>query len=1642
FTLYAGYLILKSELDPKGLFREIQVLFARLLDQLAQSSREKRLLELCRDEELVRKLLNLELTRQDWKEVLEKKESLSMDALVGRLKEIGIEVSEEFGIPLTSFEMRPVNPVFRDAVHQAQKAAYAFYDAARRREDVFYEKISTVMRERSLDKAIVITGGFHTDGMTDLFREHEVNYGVLTPRLMERSDEQLYRTVMLQNKASLFELSYLEAALRSMPPGAYATQVGEEEFMNSLSALITAIGHVGGVGTSQAIEIFNQSKFAEDAGIRIEPTSARLNDKGRPVYEVTPRRFGVSKTGPVGRSEMRVTPTTAALGAIMVTTPMLAAVSQSAAQNAPQNNPAIHVSPYASSTIARTDTLTIITRKEFQKGLYKDKVPAEFLADTTAYRALEDAFKSRSTKAVQVTRSTEVTPGETIPGGVVFTPVDPMTAIINYFKFVSHEDIGVLSQLIGNQRPGAWVRDVYNLNPNNYTIEGIEAFVRSHPEILERFMPADMETITDLASELSELEIERILIAGFADVLPGTTDEKLRAAFEEIARANGTTPEEVRAIYNDHLNRVLISQLRAVIFAEFLRGLPGFENFTYVMEGLGTEGATQDETASEEERGVDRRVEVVVELAPEAEELPPTQSPEIVETSYNIGILERYRREALPWYLQIGGEYGTFSTGPGARNVLIGLNEFHQFYKGSGKDFKKTFPNYDKYSDFFTNDWNAGGLLSKPKTPGQEGLQNNLNKFGVDTLGGSGLQGLVWRLNAPRGKFTQGGGLTRYTRAITAPGIRQPQVTDKKGIPQKVKIGAKGGEDLGAKENISGGIEVGIGDVKINAGLNYGAQYNTAYGYRGVLNLDASGVNTNDAQVMFMNEVIESTRQFLYDFHLDNYWNAMDGSWENHPAGFFNGPYNANFKGGVGGFGNIQKGAVGSLEFTAPDGARIRVTIDREFAAGGRGQMDLNVYGTGRNFVDIVKVEYVDALGWNGRTARDWWGTMDYSALGPLKASSSMGYGDLDNAKMLSLDIPGGLSATFAIYGNTTEGAFNQVDLVARLLGQFVHDNLGKKFHGDVNVSGNAIWDGQGIAFDKGYNFDRGSWTNANTYERVPNYWSQRQAGTMVQLRYPFMVEEGNLSFGVTPYLQGSMEHFWKPDSAFKLTVYGGRNFDLGYGGAGRVTYDGNLLTASGAVYAGGQNGRWGLTGANVVLGFNIIPGVGIEGLDEAFMNVHGSTFSKADAVRAAQDMFRGLQGRYYGFLTLSAMTQDMQGLTLMNELMGVLPDYATGYLQLGKSFNNGRNIYLDVEGISQFMRHANSLMMRYGMGYNAPHWSFNVGLGRDWSTAFGLTIKFGKAGPSTRSPGRSEVRQAITESLTSEEMSAVKEMALGPDLGKLANAEKKGFSSRDVVNLVSAGFWALGSGLGAVLEAVKGLVSLAVRSVRDQFKALRPDAVMPMTDLPGFVVDVLDESPTASKINAIRAVLTGNSNQHHGILLSVAEGMSLQAVKASLREAIGSVSPEIRRRIHVDVFRAGNALVLKDKIQSLSAPVLKGQAFRTAGTAAAMETYVVTATSGVCVQLEDFRDVLPAALVERPSNVTTMDGEALDTAGTVMTTAFAQELLKGETLSEKTNQAIQRSGRRYQFNMEGLRALVSKILSEIQGLLSIQASA
>ena len=194
FSLYAGYFILKSEVDSRALFTEIGLLFKRIIDSMAGTDNEKILIQLYRDLVALEKLYALELTREGWDNFLKRKALNQPETLLKRIQKLSphkeaLKVSEE---ALQGFD---------SAMH--------FYNLARQRETVFYYMVKQGMFKEAEDKSTLLTGGFHTAGVFERFREDETNYGILMPKIQGEINRQTYINHMLGSDTDAFKASTL-----------------------------------------------------------------------------------------------------------------------------------------------------------------------------------------------------------------------------------------------------------------------------------------------------------------------------------------------------------------------------------------------------------------------------------------------------------------------------------------------------------------------------------------------------------------------------------------------------------------------------------------------------------------------------------------------------------------------------------------------------------------------------------------------------------------------------------------------------------------------------------------------------------------------------------------------------------------------------------------------------------------------------------------------------------------------------------------------------------------------------------------------------------------------------------------------------------------------------------------------------------------------------------------------------------------------------------------------------------------------------------------------------------------------------------------------------------------------------------------
>ncbi len=180
--------VLHSEIESKKLFDEITLLETRLRQILVKKPEETKLLEILDDFKLLEKLFHLELTREEYYQVVNRVLEINPSNLHQRLATIA-------EIASTSSEMLSRN----DADYET---ALRFYRLAIRRdkallENALREAAKTENSSQEKPLIVLVTGGFHTSGVSELLKEKKIPYAVVTPALAKtKANQDQYHKLM------------------------------------------------------------------------------------------------------------------------------------------------------------------------------------------------------------------------------------------------------------------------------------------------------------------------------------------------------------------------------------------------------------------------------------------------------------------------------------------------------------------------------------------------------------------------------------------------------------------------------------------------------------------------------------------------------------------------------------------------------------------------------------------------------------------------------------------------------------------------------------------------------------------------------------------------------------------------------------------------------------------------------------------------------------------------------------------------------------------------------------------------------------------------------------------------------------------------------------------------------------------------------------------------------------------------------------------------------------------------------------------------------------------------------------------------------------------------------------------------------
>ena len=203
-----SYRLLSQEIDSRGFVLEIESLKSEIMKRLARNDRERQYLQIYHAFEIYQKTLRAELTREEY----EKLQAGNSEGSVAELMEAMADLAKGDAVMASYHEASVKN---REALNGFYASAMEFYGKARLRDEALLKNtlaLYKLQREAFAEKeaeaegawiVVLISGGFHSDGMAESMKRVGIPHMVITPRISKMDKENLYARVIRRENADL-----------------------------------------------------------------------------------------------------------------------------------------------------------------------------------------------------------------------------------------------------------------------------------------------------------------------------------------------------------------------------------------------------------------------------------------------------------------------------------------------------------------------------------------------------------------------------------------------------------------------------------------------------------------------------------------------------------------------------------------------------------------------------------------------------------------------------------------------------------------------------------------------------------------------------------------------------------------------------------------------------------------------------------------------------------------------------------------------------------------------------------------------------------------------------------------------------------------------------------------------------------------------------------------------------------------------------------------------------------------------------------------------------------------------------------------------------------------------------------------------
>ncbi len=202
-TAYIDYIRSSKAINHLQVFDEAQDLDNRVQLALCDNVTQEKTVEYARSISMLEDLYNLKLTHRNLDYMEEHPRSFDILKIASFLQRASSNYGLDVTIPVASLA----------AKKQSLEASREFYKLALKRDMALTDNTLRHMTRYKKDKAILVTGGFHTQGITNILKEKDISYVVICPVIGLKDCEKIYEERI---NGILPDMDALEASLVHM----------------------------------------------------------------------------------------------------------------------------------------------------------------------------------------------------------------------------------------------------------------------------------------------------------------------------------------------------------------------------------------------------------------------------------------------------------------------------------------------------------------------------------------------------------------------------------------------------------------------------------------------------------------------------------------------------------------------------------------------------------------------------------------------------------------------------------------------------------------------------------------------------------------------------------------------------------------------------------------------------------------------------------------------------------------------------------------------------------------------------------------------------------------------------------------------------------------------------------------------------------------------------------------------------------------------------------------------------------------------------------------------------------------------------------------------------------------------------------